>query len=177
MSESVLNEGETLLEPAADAGAPIKLSLDADAEQADARLRSAAALVAAGAGVWLFCVSGSWWLRATALASAAFAARWLVVVRRAMHVSHESTLHFLEITPQRITLARGIHQRSVPIERIQRIELDEDSFTVVIRMHDGSELAIDPIYGGLGLRELGEMLQRYVQAAHSRAAAFGTEDA
>jgi len=162
MSESVLNNAETGLEP-------IKLSLDVDAQQVDAQLRTGAVVVAAMAGLWLFCVGDSLWLRGTALVSLGFATRWLAVVRRSARAAEQNALHFLEITPQRITLAHGVHQRSVPLPRVQHIELDEDRFTVVMRMKDGSELAIDPVYGGLGLRELGEMLQRYLQAAHSRA--------
>jgi len=168
MSSPALNSTETCLEP-------LRLSLDVGFEQATAQLRLAAAVLAGVAGIWLAWVEQSMWLRITALASAAFAARWIAGFRKTQRTARAAAAHFLEITTQRVTLAAGTHQRSVPFDRVQRIELDEDRLTVVMRMTDGEELVIEPVYGGLGLRELGETLQRYLSWQRSRNVAGCTE--
>jgi hypothetical protein len=143
---------------------PLRLTLDAGHEQTNAQLRLAAAVIAGGGGVWLACVEQSMWLRLTALAGVLFAARWIASYRKALRTTRDASLHFIEITTQRVTLANGSNQRTIASERIERIELDEDRLAVVLCLDHGEDVVIEPVYGGLGLRELGETLQRYLSA-------------
>jgi hypothetical protein len=134
--------------------------LDVELEQSNAQLRLFAAVLAAGAGIWLIWVDRNLWLRLTALASVAFAVHWTLGFRKTSRVTQAAARHFLEIDNQRLTLASGASERSIAFERVQRIELDQDRLAVVVRMDSGEELAIEPMYGGLDLHELGETLQR-----------------
>lgn len=145
---------------------PLRLMLDIAHEQTDARVRLSAAVIAAGAGLWLAWVETSVWLRIAALVSLAFAARFIASYRKVKRLAPTASAHYLEITTERVTLADGAGERSMPFERITRIELDEDRIAVVLRAGEAEELSVEPVYGGLGLRELAETLQRY-QRAHS----------
>lgn len=138
--------------------------LDIAHEQTDARVRLSAAVVAAGAAAWLAWVETSMWLRVVALVSLLFAARFIASYRKVKRVAKSASAHYLEITTERVTLAHGAEQRSIPFERVTRIELDEDKIAVVLRAGDAEELSIEPLYGGLGLRELADTLHRYRQA-------------
>ena len=143
---------------------PVRLVLDVGLEQTNAQLRLAAAVVAAFAGIWLAWVEHGVWMRLTALVSVVFAARWAwgFLKLRAARVAQHADAHFLEITSQHVTLARGAQPRVIPFAQVDRIELDEDRLVAVLHLHSGDELAIEPVYGGLGLRDLAETLQRYL---------------
>jgi hypothetical protein len=149
---------------------PLRLTLDADAEHASARLRLGAAVIALFAGGWLawVAVGSSKWLGLVALASVAFALRWMLGYRKVKRATSAADAHYLEITSERLTVANGVEQRSIPRELIARIELDDDRLAVVLRLTSGEELTIEPIYGGLGLRDLGETLQRYLNPLRTR---------
>jgi hypothetical protein len=138
--------------------------LDIAHEQTDARMRLSAAVVAAGAGLWLAWVETSTWLRVAALVSLLFAVRFIASYRKVKRLAANTSAHYLEITTERVTLAEGAGQRTIAFERVTRIELDEDKIAVVLRAGDTEELSIEPIYGGLGLRELADTLHRYSQA-------------
>jgi hypothetical protein len=157
------NAVETLREP-------LRLMLDVEAEHAGARLRLVAAVIALLAGAWLAWVAAgsSAWLGVVALASVAFALRWMVGYRKVKRMTSGAATHYLEITSERVTLATGVEHRTIPRESIARIELDDDRLVLVLVLSTGEELAIEPIYGELGLRELGETLQRYLDPRRGR---------
>jgi hypothetical protein len=138
--------------------------LDIAHQQTDARMRLSAAVIAAGAGLWLAWVETSTWLRVAALVSLLFAVRFIANYRKVRRLAANTAAHYLEITTERVTLAEGAVQRSIPFERVTRIELDEDKIAVVLRAADAEELSVEPVYGGLSLRELADTLQRYSQA-------------
>ena len=133
-------------------------------EQTDARLRLSAAVVAAGAALWLAWVETSTWLRAAALVSLLFAVRFIASYRSVRRLAHNAAAHYLEITTERVTVAQGAQAQSMAFERVTQIELDEDRIAVVLRAGDAEALSVEPIYGGLGLRELADTLLRYRQA-------------
>jgi hypothetical protein len=134
--------------------------LDVQNEQQNAHLRIAAAVIAMLAGVWLAWVEHRWWLRLTALASVLFAVRWIIGYRKLRGVVFAAAEHYLEVTPERITIAQGSEQRTIGRDGVRAIELDDDRLVVVLRLHTGEEVVIEPVYGGLGSRDLGETLQR-----------------
>jgi hypothetical protein len=140
--------------------------LDIAHEQTDARLRLSAAIVAMLAAVWLAWVETSTWLRLFALVSLLIAARLIRSYRKVRQTAANSASHYLEITTERVTLhnGHGAEQRSIPFERVTRVELDEDRIAVVLRTADAEELSIEPVYGGLSLRELADTLHRYGKA-------------
>lgn len=146
---------------------PLRLTLDRGEIQVTARVRLVAAVLTAVAAIWLTWVEREIWFRLLAVAGGLFAARWLMVYRnsaRTVSAIDDPHAHYLEITTERLTVADGTHQRSIPIERIERIELDEDRLVAVVRLGSGEELPIEPVYGGLGLRDLAETLERYRRA-------------
>jgi predicted RNA-binding protein len=138
--------------------------LDITHEQTDARVRLSAAVIAAGAALWLAWVETSVWLRIAALVGLLFAARFVASYRKVRRVAQTASAHYLEITTERVTLADGAGERSMPFDRVTRIELDEDRIAVVLRAGEAEELSVEPLYGGLGLRELAATLHRYHQA-------------
>lgn len=144
--------------------APLRLMLDIEHERTDARVRLSAAVLAAFAALWLAWVETSVWLRVFALVSLLFAARFIASYQKVRRVARAASAHYLEITTEGVTLADGAGERSVPFERVTRIELDEDKIAVVLRAGETEELSVEPVYGGLGLRELAETMQRYRQA-------------
>jgi hypothetical protein len=146
--------------------APLRLMLDVETEESNAHLRLGAAALAVLGGAWLLWVERTepnWVLILVALASIVFALRWLTAYRKQRVVTATAAAHYLEITAERVILAEGSHQRSISCERIRAIELDEDRLAVVLRLYTGDTVVIEPVYGGLGLRELGETLHRRLQ--------------
>jgi hypothetical protein len=136
--------------------------LDIEHERSSARLRLAAAVIAAVGGGWLAWVDTSIWMRLTALASWMFAARFVAGYRKARRLDPNDA-HYLEITPEHLILAQGAQHRTIPFAQLDRIELDEDRIAVVLCLGTGEELTVEPVYGGLGQLELAETLQRYSQ--------------
>ena len=147
------------IEPGA-ADAPLTLPLDISGERAQARVRVTAAWLAMAAGIWLAAVDAAVWLRVTALTSVAFSVRWLMVQRAARAALSDPTQHYLEITREHLVIAEGSSQRTIARQEIRAIELDEDRLVVVVRLLDGQAQTIEPRYGKLGPRELGETLVR-----------------
>jgi hypothetical protein len=143
---------------------PLRLPLDRDDIQVTARVRLVAAVITAAAAIWLAWVERSIWLRLVAAAGGVFAARWLLVYRRSANAVSPTDAHYLEITMERVTVASGAQQRAIPMAQVERIELDDDRLVVVLRLGNGEELPIEPVYGGLGLRDLAETLERYLSA-------------
>jgi hypothetical protein len=143
---------------------PLRLTLDRAEIQVTARVRLVAAVLTAAAAIWLTWVQHEIGFRLLAVAGGLFAVRWLLVYRRSARTVSSAEAHYLEITTERLTLADGTHHRSIPIDRIERVELDEDRLVVVLRLGSGDELPIEPVYGGLGLRDLAETLERYRRA-------------
>lgn len=143
---------------------PLRLTLDREEIQVPARVRLVAAVLTAAAAIWLAWVERAIGFRLLALAGGLFAARWLLVYRRSARTVSSPDAHYLEITMERVTLASGDQHVGVALERVERIELDEDRLVVVLRLGGGEELPIEPVYGGLGLRDLAETLERYLSA-------------
>jgi hypothetical protein len=146
---------------------PLRLAFDGAGQRTQADLRIGAACIAVLAGIWLAWVEGRWWLRLTALASVLFGMRWLSVVRAA-RAARSDDADYLEITSDELVLATGAEIRRQPLDGIRAVELDHDRLTVMLRLASGEELAIEPNYGGLGLRELGETIQRILWARTHR---------
>jgi hypothetical protein len=147
---------------------PMRLMLDTQSERIHAHLRVAAALVALSAGAWLAWVEGRLWLRLTALASVAFALRWLTVQRAVRATLANPEAHYLEIIPGQVVIATGASQRTVSSESVQAVELDDDRLVVVLRLRSGEAVTIEPRYGDLDLRELGQALHRALCAPTHR---------
>lgn len=99
MSSSALQPSEIALPP-------LRLRRDIDDEHQSARLRLSAAIVAAGAGLWLAWVDDSLWLRLVALASLMFAGRFWASYRKARRLD-ASAPEYLEITTDHVTLPRS----------------------------------------------------------------------
>lgn len=152
---------------------PLRLTLDRSEIEVTARVRLAAAVITALAAIWLAWTERSIWFRLLAAVSGLFAARWLLVYRRSARTVSAAEAHYLEITTDRVTVADGAHQRAVPMTGVERIELDEDRLVVVLRLGN-EELPIEPMYGGLGLRDLAETLERYWRAGVHRAQSVTT---
>jgi hypothetical protein len=142
-----------------------RLALDPESERDQGRLRLVAAIVALCAGLWLAWVQGPWWVRLTGVASVLFSMRFAQKARAARAHQADARSHYLEITADQVTLAEGDKRRSVERARVLGVELDEDRLVVVLRLRGGEELPIEPRYGGLGLRELGEAIRRALCAA------------
>jgi len=147
---------------------PLRLMLDTQSERMLARIRIAAALIALAAGVWLAWVEGRLWLRLTALTSVAFALRWLTSQSAARATLADPQAYYLEIAPEQVVIAAGTERRTVARSSVQAVELDNDRLVVVLRLQGGEELAIEPRYGDLNLRELGQVLHRALCAPAHR---------
>jgi hypothetical protein len=156
-----------MTEPTKTDALPLRLALDASGRRAQANLRIGAACIAVIAGIWLAWVEGRWWLRLTALASVLFGMRWLSLAR-ASRAARKDDADYLEITGDELVLATGLEVRRLPLDSIRAVELDHDRLTVMLRLENGEELAIEPQYGGLGLRELGETIERILWARAHR---------
>jgi hypothetical protein len=148
----------TTAQPDSSAPQPTRLMLDTQGERTLARIRVAAAVLALISGVWLAWVEGGTWLRLTALASVAFALRWLSLQSTARATLADPQAHYLEIGADQLVIAAGAERRVIERDSVQAVELDDDRLVVVLRLSGGEELAIEPRYGDLSLRELGQVL-------------------
>jgi hypothetical protein len=150
----------TTTPPDSSAPQPVRLMLDTPGERTLARIRVAAAVLALIGGVWLAWVEVGTWLRLTALASVAFALRWLSLQSGARATLADPQAHYLEISTDQLVIAAGAEKRTIMRDNVQAVELDDDRLVVVLRLRGGEELAIEPRYGDLTLRELGQLLHR-----------------
>jgi hypothetical protein len=148
----------TTAQPDSSVPQPTRLMLDTQGERTLARIRVAAAVLALISGVWLAWVEGGTWLRLTALASVAFALRWLSLQSTARATLADPQAHYLEIGADQLVIAAGAERRVIARNSVQAVELDDDRLVVVLRLSGGEELAIEPRYGDLSLRELGQVL-------------------
>ncbi len=130
-------------------------------------LRLCAAALAAISGVWLFAVTSSWVLRATAGASVLFAMIWTRAQLRVLR-SPSATADYLEIGEHHLAIVEAGHARSVPLSAVRSVAIDEDRLVLVLDLQAGP-LIIEPRYRGVGLRELGQQIQHAVAAAQEDA--------
>lgn len=130
---------------------------DGAAERETALLRVIAAVLAALSGAWLMAVTNSWLLRATGVASMLFAVLWARgVLRRTWRT--QAGDDYLEIGEHHLTLFQHGHARSIPLASIRSVAIDEDRLEVVLALHDGEPLTLEPCYRGVGLHELARLI-------------------
>jgi hypothetical protein len=153
---------------------PQRLFLDTRELRDRTRLRLTASLPALVGGLWLVWTTGSWLLRAFALAGVTFATIWLVIARRTAIQLSNAPDHYLDIGAEALQVCAGAERRTLAWTDIEAVEIDEDRLVVSLRLSGGGRLVIEPQYGELDLPELAERLERSRARAMTRVGAGET---
>lgn len=143
------------------------LPLDRTTERSVAALRLVAAVVVAGAAIWLALLrpSGAAWICIGGAFVASLA--WLGMAAAARRRVQRAEDHRLVIGEDGLTLVEGARVRRSAWEEIEAIEVDEDRLVVVVRLRGEEEpIVVEPRYGGLGVFDL----DRAIRAAREQAA-------
>jgi hypothetical protein len=122
-------------------------------------------------GAWLAWIADSWLLHSLAAAGLIFATLWVVLARRSMKQLADAELHYLDIGDLTLQVRTGAQLQTLAWSDVEAVEIDEDRLVVLLRVRGAKPLAIEPMYGGLTLTELGMTLQR---ARQSSLASTGT---
>jgi len=142
-----------------EAGRSERLPLDVRATRAARRLRTVAALVVIPAAAAVAWDGGAvrWTLAVLAwLAALAWIGRAAVARRTERDAEH----HYLELGAEGLALCRGADPLLVPWSTVSRVEVDEESLTVRVERGGEPPLALEPIWGGLGVYDLCERVER-----------------
>lgn len=137
-----------------------RLPLDVREVRDRMRLRLLAALPAFAGGAWLLAAADTALLRVLAAAGLVFACVWVVRARSSVKQLHGAVDHYLESSPEGLTIRAGASQRRLAWTDIEAVEIDEDRLVIQLRLHADKALAVEPQYGELGLYELGAWIQR-----------------
>jgi hypothetical protein len=158
---------------------PQRLSLDVSEVRDRTRLRLIAAVPALVGGAWLAWISEGWFLRVLAATGLLFATLWVALAQRSARQLARADEHYLDIGDLALQVRTGSQRRMLAWSDVEAVEIDEDRLVVLLRIRGAAPLAIEPMYGGLTLSELGMTLQRARQtadqAAGSSALSTGTE--
>jgi hypothetical protein len=128
------------------------------AERDEGLLRVLLALLALGCALWLVLLPG----RITKLLALCALPLALLMFRRGLAALRAPVYEDrLELDDQGFVLCvQDAHMR-VTWSEVRAIELDEDRLTVMVVCRDGREIAVEPRYPELPLRELGETIARF----------------
>ncbi len=131
------------------------LPLDRDAERSVALLRLVAAVVVAGAAIWLALLrpAGAVWI--CILGSLVASLAWLGMAAAARRRLRRAQDHRLVLDPEGLALVDGDRERRAPWEAVEAVEVDEDRLVVVVRVRgEDAPIVVEPRYGGLGVLDL-----------------------
>ncbi len=129
-----------------------------------AALRIAAAIVATCAAIAIVLSRPppfAWLCVAAALAVSVF---WLVNGARARRRAADAAGHRIVLSNRALTLLEGSTERSVPWDRVEALEVDEEKLVVRIDVAAEPSVVIEPRYGQLGVYDLAEVLRRAWEA-------------
>lgn len=122
----------------------------------EATLKLAFGILALLSALWLLAVDSRPVPRITAGLGALFGVLWVSRYLRRRTTRTKDCL---------VLNAHGLHLRcngqnavDVPWDTVERVELDEDALVVCVIRRDGPEVRLDPGFGGLPLRALGETI-------------------
>jgi hypothetical protein len=145
---------------APDAGHGQRLMLDVREVRDRMRLRLLASLPAFLGGAWLVWIADSLLLRILAVAGLVFATVWVGLARRSIEQVARAGRHYLDIGTTGFTIHAGAQESYLAWSDIEAVEIDEDRLVVRLRVRGAAPLAVEPQYGGLGLRELAQTIER-----------------
>lgn len=141
------------------------LELDARGEGAMARLRLVAAVVVLLASIWLAALGPGlvgWVLVALGLLASL---GWMVAWARARRRRRAPERWYLRVDREGLRLAQGGEPRVIPWSSVEAVEVDEDRLTVRLRLADAPPAEIPPIWRGVGLHDLAELLEGGLRSA------------
>lgn len=114
------------------------------------------------AGAWLWAVDDRLWPRAMAAASLLFGVLWVRRFLRSRLQERAGERASLELTSRGLALQADGQRTELEWHKVCRIEQDQDALMVCVVRNDGTELRLDPEYGGLGLDDLSQLIHRFL---------------
>jgi len=136
-----------------------RLAYDDSARDVASARRVAIAVVVIGAAL-VAGLARTWWAYLLAIGSLVAVRFWAqrVVAARTEERSLAGTS--LELGPEQIAIPR--HGRPIELvawSDLERVEVDHEKLLVVLRTRTGSEVEIEPTFGGLGLEGLAQRIE------------------
>lgn len=146
----------------------VVLHASATATRQEAGLRLSLGTLALGSAIWLAVLPG----RVTKLAALLALPLALLMIRRGLRALREPPRkERLELDPVGLLLTAPEGDTRVEWSNVRSVELDEDRLVVCVIKRDGGEIAIEPRYSGVPLRELAETVAAF------RTRALGSKEA
>jgi len=143
-----------------------RLELDDQAERSVARLRLvAAALVGSSAIVILLFASPSSFGVVLALLGLGASLGWIVAFRRSGRRLTDKANYYLHLDAEGLTLAQGGPPKRIAWSEVKRATASEERLMLELELQDGGKLDIPPIFRGVGLYELEDLVNARLGAA------------
>lgn len=153
---------------APDVALPLRLDVDRRTVRDTQRLRAAAAAIAILGSVWLAATQNHWLVGGFAVLTGVYGVFWLRRGLREQERALQADHHvLLDLTG--ITLHDGPRTTHVLWTDVAAVVVDEDRIVVNVMRSQGDPLLVEPIFGGLGVYDLRDTIQR--------AASIGRDDA
>lgn len=148
---------------------PIKLDLDRRVVRETFTLRLLAYVIAALGGLWLAAVAQQIALRVTGVLACAFALMWLARGLRERSAALQVTHHVL-LDHEGLAQCHADKITTRSWRDVGAVTVDEDRLVVVIDSPTHARLVLEPIYGGLGVYALRDVIAETWRAATTSAA-------
>lgn len=138
---------------------PLRLDVDRRAVRDTRRLRAAAAVIAILGSVWLAATQNHWLVGGLAVLTGVYGVFWLRRGLREQDRALQADHHvLLDLTG--ITLHDGPRTTHIVWTDVAAVVVDEDRIVVSVMRSQGEPLRVEPIFGGLGVYELRDTIQR-----------------
>ncbi|MFW5920421.1 MAG: hypothetical protein ACOCUS_01175 [Polyangiales bacterium] len=146
---------------------PRRFELDVAAERSTGALRVVAALVVLLAAGWVAASDPGLVAGLVAALGALAALGWIAVGARSRRRMRARERWYLEVDRQGLRLARGGAPLEVPWESVESVEVDEERLVLRLRRRGAEPVEIPPVWRGIGLHELGDVLESVRGSARS----------
>jgi hypothetical protein len=148
---------------------PRRFAFDVAGERATARLRLAGAAIVFPASIALAVTLPTILGALFALAGAGVSLGWVFAYRGAKKRIARADQFSLLVDQSGISLALGGEPVALSWRDVRSVDLDDERLEVALRREGGSSLRIPPIFAGVALPDLADLLERHRDGASSPA--------
>ena len=146
---------------------PATLRLVQKATSPETWVRLICGIVAAIASIWLLLVEQRTIPILLSAAGLVFSALWIARFVRSRSQGQQGPSALLELDQEGIILENRGERTAVVWKNVCRIEQDQDALMVCVVRNDGTELRIDPEFGGLGLEALSQLIYGFLRRSRT----------
>lgn len=144
------------------------IPLDPSTVRDAAVLRLIGAAICVAMAIWLGVLRPSWRIGIWAVAGLAVAAFWVRRFGKSRRTLRRADRCFVALEPERLRVGRGGEDTlEIGWDEVTGVDVDEERLEVRVTRDGADPVYIEPVYGGLGVYELAEAVQRAHEASRA----------